>query len=175
MASGVRYELKGSEKALEHLDAVLKQTDDKKGLFDAIGAALVTSTAYRFEEGVGPDGYPWKTSFRVKRRGGKTLIDSGRMLNSITHNATAEMVEVGTNVIYAAIHQLGGTIEAKGGKDAYLTFKLADGTFRRTKSVAIPARPFLGLDDDDNKEIVAIADEWLARTLAGPDGGADVR
>ena len=43
--------------------------------------------------------------------GGKTLIDSGRLLQSLTHNATDQGVEVGTNVIYAAVRRLGATIK----------------------------------------------------------------
>jgi phage virion morphogenesis protein len=165
---GVRIELKGSEQAIGRLRDVWAKTDDKQGLFDAIGASLVVSTQHRFERETGPDGKTWPASLRAETFGGKTLTDSARLVGSITHNATADGVEVGTNVIYAAIHQLGGIIRALG--DGYLRFKGASG-WASKKSVTMPARPFLGLDDDDNKEIVALADDWLAKPLGGADVG----
>jgi hypothetical protein len=45
------------------------------------------------------------------------------------------------DVVYALIHELGGTIVPKVAKA--LKFKLADGSFRIVKSVTIPPRPYL--------------------------------
>jgi phage gpG-like protein len=47
--------------------------------------------------------------------------------------------EVRVSVVYAAIHEFGGIITAKR---EYLVFQLDDGEWVRTKSVAIPARPY---------------------------------
>lgn len=56
---------------------------------------------------------------------GKALLDTGVLRGSIAvHDVTATTVTVGTNLIYAAIHQFGG----KAG---------------RGRKVSIPARPFL--------------------------------
>jgi phage gpG-like protein len=66
-------------------------------------------------------------------------------------------------VLYAAIHQLGGTIAAKDAP--YLKFKIGD-RWASKKSVTIPARPFLGLDDDDEREIVRIGEDWIAGEAA---------
>lgn len=173
MAEGVRLEITGHEEALSKLGAAIARTDDRQGLFDAIGAALVVSTQDRFERETGPDGKKWPVSIRAKETGGKTLTDTARLVGSITHNATAEKLEVGTNVIYAAIHQLGGRIEAKGG--GRLKFRLPDGSFRTVGSVTMPQRPFLGLDDEDEKEIEATAADWIMAPLGGPAGGPDVR
>ena len=102
-------------------------------VFDAIGTSLRTSTVKRFEEEKTPDGDPWPPSQRVLLKGGQTLTDTARLRNSITHVATAEQVEVGTNVVYAAIHQFGS------------------GDLEKPKN--IPERPFLGIDDDDRNTI----------------------
>lgn len=48
---------------------------------------------------------------------------------------------VGTNLVYARIHELGGIIRAK--KAPYLWFKVKDGTYRKVKQVSIKARPYL--------------------------------
>lgn len=74
-------------------------------------------------------------------RGGRVLIRKGRLMKSIKYKAYTDRVEVGTNVIYAAIHQFGG----KAG--------------RKSRRVQIPARPYLMVQDEDWPEMRdAIAD-----------------
>lgn len=82
-------------------------------VFDVIGEAMVSKTQMRFHEGHGPDGEAWKPSQRAVKTGGQTLIETGRLMQSQTHNVLPdnEGVEWGTNVVYAAIHQNGGTID----------------------------------------------------------------
>lgn len=82
-------------------------------LLAAIGNELVTSVSRRFETGTAPDGSRWPESLRARLTGGQTLIKSGRLRDSIAETGpqlTARSVEVGTNVVYAAIHQFGGII-----------------------------------------------------------------
>lgn len=132
---------------------------DMTALMDEVGAALVLSTQRRFETESAPGGSPWPPSIRARVEGGQTLTDQGRLRDSITHRAGPENVEVGTNVVYAAIHQFGGTISAKAG--GYLKFPLPGGGFVQTASVEIPARPFLGVDAADRAEIRALAGDYL--------------
>lgn len=115
---------------------------DMAPAMDEIGSMLVASTLNRFERGVGPDGIEWPPSLRALEQSGQTLVDSGRLMGSITHVPGPDSVEVGTNVIYGAIHQLGG----KAG---------------RGRKVTIPARPYLGVDADDGAEICAILIDHL--------------
>lgn len=129
---------------------------------DEIGAALVDSTHHRFTTGIGPDGRPWDVSRRAAEEGGKTLVDRRHLEDSITHHPIHNSVEVGTNLVYAGIHQFGGTIKGKdGGK---LTFR-AGGGWVSVDQVDIPARPYLGVDDADSDEIEAIIDGWLLGAL----------
>lgn len=100
-----------------------------------IGDIVAQKTRLNFVKGQDPDGNVWAplsaATLRKKRRGtnAKPLRDTGRLMNSITsRNATQNSVEIGTNVIYAAIHQFGGT----AGKNHRAT---------------IPARPFFPVDD----------------------------
>lgn len=109
--------------------------------FERIGQELVTSTVRRFEQGVGPDGAPWRPSARAAEQDGRTLVDKGHLRDSIQHIASSDEVVVGSNVIYAAIHQLGS------------------GDLERPKN--IPARPFLGVDDEDGDAIVDIVRRFL--------------
>jgi phage virion morphogenesis protein len=165
--SGAEIRLTGADAALAALGEAAARAEHPKDLFDEIGASLVVSTQRRFEAGVGPDGSPWPPSIRALAEGGRTLVDSGRLMQSLTHVPSDAGVEVGTNVLYAAIHQFGGTVRPV--KAAALHFKLL-GQDIFVDHVTIPARPFLGLDADDEREILAIAADYLA----GPEtGGAD--
>lgn len=132
---------------------------------EAIGNAIVYSTQRRFELGQGPDGKIWPPSIRVLAAGkGQTLVQSHRLEDSITPEASARNVRVGTNVIYAAIHQFGGRIVAKGKA---LAFKIGRKLILK-KSVTIPAREFLGIDRED----LGAIDREITAYLAGAVGDA---
>ncbi|MDP1617340.1 phage virion morphogenesis protein [Phenylobacterium sp.] len=129
----------------------------------AVGQAGVGQTRRRFLTGIGPDGTPWKKGHKPS---GMTLIASGLLLRSIRVAKVAQDgVEWGSNRIYAAIHQLGGVIRPINGKA--LHFKIAGG-FITAKSVTIPARPYLGANQQD---LTAFA-QILLRHIAGPIGEA---
>ncbi len=164
-APGVGIRIDGKDAALAALGRLVARADRPRGMFERIGASLVTSTQRRFEQGEGPDGSPWPPSIRALVEGGKTLIDSARLMSSITHRASDAGVEVGTNVLYAAVQQFGATITAKSAKA--LRFKVA-GRWATKQQVTIPPRPFIGLDQDDEREIVAIAQDWLRGEGAQP-------
>lgn len=181
--SGVRITL-DHDAALDELAGYIARARNPRGMFQNIGMSLVTSTLHRFERGVGPDGNPWPPSIRALATGGKTLIMTARLMRSITFNASATGLELGSNVVYAAIHQFGGLVH-HAARTAVLHFKTnkRTGQSRFAKpgkadrarkaeigahTVRMPARPFIGLDDDDNREILRIADDWLAGEGATP-------
>ncbi|MGH9608073.1 MAG: phage virion morphogenesis protein [Bryobacteraceae bacterium] len=74
----------------------------------------------------------------------------------MTSHRESGYVEVGTNVIYAKVHEFGAFISAKTA--AFLTFRTPDGAWHRKKSVTIPARPFMrpALVVNRNKIITAL-------------------
>lgn len=132
-------------------------------VLDEIGASLLASTQQRFEDGKSPAGAAWKPSIRASRDGGATLVDRGHLRDSMTHRASDNEVEVGTNVLYAAVHQFGATINAKTSQG--LRFKIGD-RFITKQSVTIPARPFLGISEDDAAEIQEILADHLREAVA---------
>lgn len=81
---------------------------------------------------------------------------TGNLMNSInieTDHADSHSAEVnvGTNVIYAAIHEFGGIIKAKNAP--FLHFVI-DGRHILTKSVNMPARPYMRPAVDENREAI---------------------
>ncbi len=168
-----RMELKGKEAALAMLSKAAAAIEKPKALFDEIGGILRASTDDRFEKEQGPDGKQWVPSFRALHEGGMTLTDRGYLRRSITHEATDEGVAVGTNVKYAATHQLGMTIKAKTKRG--LRFRASgNGGWVRKMSVDIPQRAFLGIDAEDEKAIITTSERWLAvQTGAEAGNGGD--
>lgn len=164
MTAGITFDI-GELVALDgRLSAAYDRSRDLSPLMDSIGMAMETSTDERFDNEAGPDGMPWKKSLRAKEEGGKTLTDSARMRGSITHSASATQVEVGTNLIYAGIHQFGGRITAKSG---HLKFTLPGGLgFVSVVGVNIPARPYLGIGRDDEQTIAELSADYLLEDLA---------
>lgn len=169
--TGVRYELTGKEETLRVLGEAVGRTEDKRGLMDAIGGSLVSSTQHRFETETDPDGNPWPDSLRKIVEGGRTLTETARLVSSLTHEASESSVAVGTNVVHGAIHQTGGVIRAK--TSAGLRFRGAGGGWVNKQSVTIPRRAFLGLGRADEVEIHALAADWLG--AESDAGGGDAR
>lgn len=129
------------------MEAVLNELAGRMGdltpVMQTIGEIIMEQTDTAFETGVAPDGTAWPASGRALATGGQTLIDTAVLRNSITVQATENQVEVGTNVLYAAIHQLGG----KAG---------------RGKKAIIPSRPFLPDQDSlDWLEVKATLQDFL--------------
>lgn len=175
--TGVRLEIRpeGVEETLGVLSDTVRKTDDKFGLMDAIGATIASSTQQRFEDEQDPEGNPWPVSLRALIEGGRTLTDSARLVQSITHEPSESSVAIGTNVIYAAIHQEGGIIRAKTSRG--LRFRgPGNGGWVTKQEVDMPRRAFLGLDEDDEADIRALCAEWLgAEDDDARDGGGDAR
>lgn len=110
-----------------------------KTLFLAIGEVLRKSTKARFSKQQAPDGSPWQplspqyAAYKRKRGYGKKILKMRGHLRRIpTVQATDASVSIGSNRIYAAMHQYGG----------------------RTRFGQIPARPYLGISDEDEKAIM---------------------
>lgn len=168
---------------VSHLVRQLSQLNQRKLLL-AVGQVIRTQTLERFEDEEGPDGTPWLPSLRVQNKqqkleetgkrkrfiqlagddepsihSGKTLVDKGDLKDSIVAQLSGtDEITVGSNMVYALIHQKGGTIEAKRSTLHYLVPGVG---WRRTRSVTIPARPYLGMGSDDWAEIQEMVLVWL--------------
>ncbi|MFH2064982.1 MAG: phage virion morphogenesis protein [Pseudomonadota bacterium] len=118
-------------------------------LAETIGEQLVSSTIERFENEEGPDGEAWEKSGRAEEEGGQTLTDKGQLKASVHYEASPAMVAVGSNDIRYAIHQFGGEITPKSAKK--LVFEIG-GKKVFAKKVTMPARPTIGINEEDIEE-----------------------
>ena len=138
---------------------------DKKKINAAIGEGVRESILERFKKGKDPDGKSWKTSIRAATEGGRTLVQTAQLRNSIRTKSDASGFAVGTNAKHAATHQFGEqgrTIRARRAKS--LRFQIGGQWVSKKKvKINIPARPYLGLSDDDMQEIKGTIEDFIAR------------
>lgn len=150
-----------------------------------MGQRLVRSTAENFKNEQSPEGEDWKPLAQItkalRRRGKKDgepkiLQDSGRLRNSVTSQVTMNIdktsLEFGTNVEYAKTHQFGGpstitvirkkNVKKKSGKYGKRPFATA-----YTKTIQVPARPFLGIKETDKEAFKKILKDWYKEIFNG--------
>ncbi|MDR1648409.1 MAG: phage virion morphogenesis protein, partial [Zoogloeaceae bacterium] len=138
---------------------------DPKPFLKGIGPYLVASTKKRIERGgPGPKGETWAPNSEVtmrlagvlgmgdgKRAGNRPLIDSGMLMGTIAYQVVGHTLYVGTgrfdNPRIGAALQFGTTRAGRGHK------------------VTIPPRPFLGISEEDAREIEAALADELQRLL----------
>ena len=148
------------QRAVQQLGRIMTNT---RPLMHAIGVGLVGSTHQRFISQTDPDGQAWQTlnqDYASTKRNSRILTESGRLRDSINARASNDEVRVGSNVVYAAIHQLGGTIRPKNGE--LLVFRIGDRLIK-AKSVTLPARPYLGISVQDEAMIAETVFGFLER------------
>lgn len=145
----------------------------------AIGVGLVRNTQDRFRAARDPEGRPWKPlkPFTLEmKRGPGILRESamrGGLMASIAFRAdggtagTGATVQIGTNKVYGAIHQFGGTIRPKNPR-GLLFFRTPGGqVWGAARQVTIPARPYLGISREDQETIKDVLDAFLRRAISG--------
>ena len=153
------------------LDRLSDAMIDMAPVMYEIGELLTKSTKERFLEGRNPDGNPWapKTAATLAayaKRGDRLdtrplFGPSGRLSSEINYlvGEDGASVEIGSNLIYSGVMQGGA----------------AAGAFGRTVAGSpipwgnIPARPFLGISESDEAELLATLEEWLDRVARGTD------
>ena len=127
---------------------------DKAGINNTIAEGLRTSTIERFQAEKSPEEKKWKQSIRAREEGGKTLTKSTALRSSIRSEASADGLAIGTNDIRAATHQFGDTRIIKAKRTKALRFRInVRWVSKKEVKVTIPARPFLGVSEEDEEEI----------------------
>ncbi|TMV09825.1 phage virion morphogenesis protein [Ruegeria sediminis] len=145
-------------------------------LMQDLGEILVNSTQERMQRGEQPDGAPFaprsettlkEYAERGFRFGPQPLWGTGEMRQQLAYEAGSDYVSWGSNAIQAAVMQFGakkgafGTYQGKGFGDSTPTISIPWGD--------IPARPYLGVSEDDRIAIVAEIEDWLSDIADGRD------
>lgn len=153
------------------LKRLARKVGTLKPALDEIGSRLEASTDLRFETETDPAGVPWVRSLRAKEENGQTLTDSGRLRQSITRRVRDRELMVGTNVVYAAIHQFGGRTKARTIRPRTKKALSWPGAAHPVAKVEhpgsdMPTRAFLGVDAGDRRAILRILARHLEEAVA---------
>ena len=134
-------------------------------LMEAVAAAGESGARARIAAGgPAPDGSAWPARHPLYVNPQPMLNREGGLVDSLASQATAGSAEWGSSLIYARIHQLGGTIEPKSA--GALHFSLGE-EIVTAMSVTIPARPYLGWGADEVRGVEYVVEAWLDQTLGG--------
>ncbi|ROH88630.1 phage virion morphogenesis protein [Stagnimonas aquatica] len=148
---------------------------DRLELLQGLAAMIESQTRERIEAGgPGPDGTPWPAwsdRYAATRAGGQSLLmDSGLLLGSITSSVDGDSMLIGSNRVYARIHQEGGTtaphvIEAKNGKG--LAIPGFDHPVKRVNHPGseIPPRPYLGVSEQNRVDLTEATLDFFAELI----------
>lgn len=149
-----------------------------------IGEYLMIAHDQRFASQASPDGTPWQALSpaylkRKKKNRDKILVLDGFLQNTLRYQVSNNELLFGTNRIYGAMMHFGGSIDvAARSQQAYFrqdgkTGDVGNQFVSKRKSnfaqwvtigaytIQIPARPWLGISDDDNYAIAGIATRYL--------------
>ena len=149
-----------------------------------IGEYLLIAHDQRFASQASPDGTPWQALSpaylkRKKKNRDKILVLDGFLKNTLRYQVNPNELLFGTNRIYGAMMHFGGSIDiAARSQQAYFrqdgkTGDVGNQFVSKRKSnfaqwvtigaytIQIPARPWLGISDDDNYAIAGIATRYL--------------
>ena len=140
----IKIDNKKVEKALLE---IAQKTSNLRPLMKNVAGIMADSTEENFKE----EGRPkWKdlsekTKTARRKTGhypGQILQVSGQLAMSITTQYDNESAVIGSNKVYAAIHQLGGP----AGKN---------------KKTTIPARPYLRLTENNYHDILEVIEKYF--------------
>ena len=150
MSIGVQYDLASVARLQERISKL--GNIDRRNLLEQLAGVAESQTRKRInEEQQSPAGEPWQAwsaDYAATRHGGQSLLQGeGELVDSITSEIEGDEALIGSNLVYAAIHQHGGTPDMAPGP------------------AGIPAREYLGFSQDNLDEIEAVADRWLDKHL----------
>ena len=116
-------------------------SDNRYLLMRRLAGTMRYAVAQNFKQGGRPE---W---LALKYRSGIPLNDTGALRQSIDELSDNDTALVGTNMVYAAIHQFGGWSG-------------------RNRKVYIPARPFLQLTNEDKQDLMDDVQDYFASLIS---------
>ena len=135
----IEIQIHGIDEIIQTLNRIAQKTENRKDLMADIAETMRLAVGKNFEE----EGRPAWAGLKYPNKSGKILQgESGDLSSGIIAESNNDQAIVGSNKVYAAIHQFGGMAG-------------------RGRKVKIPARPFLQLTEQDEADILDdVQDYW---------------
>ena len=171
----ITIKIDGADAIRNRLREIASRAGNLSPIMKAIGDRVVAQTRERFKSGgPAPDGTPWKPPATPNPKRVRTLTVSGHLAGSIRYQLKDKnSVRIGTNRVYAAIHQLGGKTAPRVIRPVRKrALKTPFGLFAKINHPGsnIPARPYLGLSQANSDSIIRMIDEWVLRAGRRAEG-----
>ena len=164
-AASVSFDLKEVDSVKKLLANAALDSADRGKLLQSIGVEMEAQTQERFDTQKSPDGDSWKalaqktTAYYASKgwAARSILVGEGSLRDSIASEVQggAWSTLVGATMEYAAVHQFGAEIKPKSAKALFVP------GYGLLQKATIPARPYLGVSQDDAKAIEAAAAKFL--------------
>ena len=149
MADDKPIEIKiDNKEVLTRLQELASRGENLRPLMKNIAGIMATATEDNFKDEGRPDKWVDLSETTKKQRQkigkypGQILQVSGQLVSSVSTAYDNNSAVIGSNLAYAAIHQLGGQAD-------------------KNKKTTIPARPYLKLTDDNLEEILEQTKRYL--------------
>ena len=147
--AAIILEWQGLDKAVTALDRVADLQPVE--LLDVAGGVIESQTRRRIaDEKTSPGGEEWPewsiVTAGTRHSGHSLLVGELDLIDSIQYIVGGNEVEIGSPLVYAAIHNFGGEA-GRGG------------------STEIPAREYLGLSDDNSQELEEVFTDLIEGAL----------
>lgn len=127
-----------AQRALDNLASFQKHQ-----LLDELGQEVEGQTKRRImSEKTAPDGSPWQPN----QAGTPILVQSEALHGDISHLVTGDETQIGSNLVYAGVHNDGG----RAGRGAGFT---------------MPQRQFLGVSAENEEDLTALIEDFLERQV----------
>ena len=133
---------------LESLREIQARGDDTETPLRSIGEALIISHRARAKKQISPEGAKWAPlspayKKRKKKHKNRILLLDDHLIAELHYAVDSTGLVFGTDSVYGAIHQFGGSPGMPPGP------------------AAVPPRPYLGMSKDDVEEAREILSDWV--------------
>lgn len=175
MSDSVQIKIEGLNEVQDSLNRLLKSVKDLSPLMLDISETIYAAVEKNFDtegERLGekwPDLKDSTKAARAEKGHSETMLRAAdKLFEAIIseHDNMSAVVGVGSNIPYAKIHQFGGPIKEHTVKPRDKKGLFWPGAKHPMKQVTIPAfdmpaRPYLGLNDDDLANITELVREYI--------------
>lgn len=179
--AGINVTIEVSTDAIRRIARqVLNLGEDPRDLLEIAGQTLYASTIRHFDEERGPGGVPWPKSkraegeapnYRGQKIAGKTLTDSSDLRDSVRYEVRPLEVEIGADGLKNPIKALANQFGSHRTTTVAFHTRVVNSAFgvplpqpttqfvsSHVRITNIPARPFIGADDQDKADVTEL---WL--------------
>jgi phage virion morphogenesis protein len=171
----IEREIRGLDAAMAMINRMGSPRLAHDGL-EQLGGLIENQSKARFSERAAPDGTPWapwSAAYAKTRHGGHSLlVGDGHLRDSIAWQMDGDELHVGSNLVYAAIHQFGwgeaqGAVQVREHESTNLFGKTVApfSVPAHERNPNMPAREYMGLSDANVSEAEQALAEWVGGRL----------